>query len=149
MSRARYSVQSPVGLVTAARLLDTTPDPPGLQNIRAKNAKHLRRLAKLVHIMCLGRTGQQFFLGTEALGMALGVSQQTAYNRLKQLVRLNVLRCDFEGGLCIRDPDGRPYRHARIVRNADDTVVSTYRMAQRAAEYTFLGLPGRDSLYQS
>lgn len=103
----------------------TTPDPPGLENLRGNNAKELRVVAKLVHILANGQAGATLFLGSVKLAELLGCGQRTALRRLDQLQKRGVIRRTWTGKKCIRDEAGELYAGGALVN--------------RASEYVYLG----------
>lgn len=111
----------------AWRLSKLHPDPPGLEFVTGNNRQRLRAVAKLVFVMCEGKRGAEFFLGSHLLARLVGCSQRAALDRLKQLDAQGIISRKWPGGLCRRDEQGREYAGGELVR--------------RASEYVFRGLP--------
>lgn len=115
------------GLIRAWRVCQNAPDPPGLENVRGNNAKALRRLAKLVVVMCDGRPGTRVYLGSVSLATLLGTHQRTAHRWVRQLEVQGVIRRIWTGRPCKKGEDGKPLAGGKPI--------------DRATEFVFVGLP--------
>lgn len=115
------------GLYGAWRRCQEAADPPELELLRGNNARALRQLAKLIHVLCDGRRGTKFFMGSLSAAKLLACTQPSILNRLRQLQDRGIIRRVWTGGLCVRDEDGNEYAAGKLVR--------------RASEFVYLGLP--------
>jgi hypothetical protein len=124
---ARRGRDAGIGLLKAWRVCQSAPDPIGLDNVRGNNRKALCVVAKLVFVMCDGRPGTRFFMGSVSVGMLFGKPHQTVLNWLRQLEAQGVIR---------RTRKGRP-----VKKNENGKPVTGGKAIDRASEYVFLGMP--------
>lgn len=151
MSEPRHAVNCVYGLVAAGKMIEYTPDPPGLENIVGRNRHKQRFAAKLIHIMCDGQIGCSFFLGCESLASTLNDGSVGAAHRvLRSLEAAHIIKRTWTGGLLIRNVAGEPYAGGIVVKDKDGNDV---RRTPRANEYIYLGLPTEltcpGSMYQA
>jgi hypothetical protein len=123
------------GLLTAWGRCQFAPDPPGLEHLTGNNSPALRRIAKLIDVLCDGRPGTKFFLGSVSLGILLDVHQRTAHRWIGQLEDQGIITKTWNGRPCLLDEFGKPLALGQMDGDGKPLLVD------RASEFVYVGMP--------